>query len=260
MRSGKRVSYDLGDEEEQEALFANVNKDFFRESALLAKQFKGRCNNCGKIGHKAANCPANRNSVEFGDYGSKFKGICYNCKQRGHQKRFCKEAKKGGDESSGYESAQTAHDLSLLAVRYDHDSDSEDDSVPPLLVDSFSSDEDDSSLESMPRLIERALSFGSSSDDDSEFDFRGYDAEDEECVVEDPINPVNMTDFLEDVTGSSSVNMENGQRIGERLEVLDASSVGGVSNARVVLMENTKLEDESKLETDFQIPENNENN
>ena len=96
MRSGKRVSYDLGDEEEQEALFANVNKDFFRESALLAKQFKGRCNNCGKIGHKAANCPANKNSaVEFGDYGSKFKGVCYNCKKRGHQKKFCKEAKKG---------------------------------------------------------------------------------------------------------------------------------------------------------------------
>ena len=79
-RSGKAIGYELGDDdEEQAALFASHNGDFSGQSALLARQFKGHCTNCGKIGHKAENCPQNKSSggdskIAFGDYGSKWKG------------------------------------------------------------------------------------------------------------------------------------------------------------------------------------------
>ena len=42
------VEDELGDDEEQAALFAQDNGDF-HNTALISKQFKRRCSNCGKV-------------------------------------------------------------------------------------------------------------------------------------------------------------------------------------------------------------------
>ena len=44
------------EEEDDYALFASPAKKKGQK-----KQFKGRCSNCGEIGHKAANCPDKKN-------------------------------------------------------------------------------------------------------------------------------------------------------------------------------------------------------
>ena len=79
------------------------------ECALfMKKQFKGRCRNCGQIGHKAAQCPkkkqegnqgtkSNNNSSktqETTKQGSdewKKRLTCFYCKKKGHVKADCRK-------------------------------------------------------------------------------------------------------------------------------------------------------------------------
>ena len=64
------------------------------EKALFAKTFKGRCNKCGKFGHKAAECRSggNKDGKRIGkgrQGGGKFQGKCYHCGKIGHREADC---------------------------------------------------------------------------------------------------------------------------------------------------------------------------
>ena len=86
----------------ESALMANVNKHPY-------KKFKGTCRNCGKIGHKAAECrlKAVEGSDEVGGKGKassdKSNVTCYNCGEKGHYSNKCtkpKKSKASGDPTS----------------------------------------------------------------------------------------------------------------------------------------------------------------
>ena len=70
------------------------------------KQFKGRCHNCGGIGHKARDCPSNTSKGRNGNVrksynkksGKFFKGKCYICNRYGHMARDCKSIKRTNKE------------------------------------------------------------------------------------------------------------------------------------------------------------------
>ena len=114
-RTKNPIGYELGDVDEQAALFASGNGDFGGHSALLARQFKGRCRNCGKFGHKAADCPDRENDTKvFGDYGTGFEGICHNCGKKGHKKQFCKEKKR--NNNNGNKNQQANLSLNLISL------------------------------------------------------------------------------------------------------------------------------------------------
>ena len=61
-----------------------------KEVALYAGGFKGKCHNCGKIGHKSIHCKQKR---------SKFNGNCGYCHKKGHREHEC--FKKKRDQRSG---------------------------------------------------------------------------------------------------------------------------------------------------------------
>ena len=58
------------------------------EQALLAGQFKGKCQNCGKIGHKAANCFLKKGKQDDKSV------VCFYCKKPGHMKSDCFKLKR----------------------------------------------------------------------------------------------------------------------------------------------------------------------
>ena len=76
--------------------------------ALYAKQFKGACRVCGKIGHKAENCwdldkkeaflKKNKNGKGKGK--SKDNITCWHCGKKGHYSNECKNKKKDKKEDS----------------------------------------------------------------------------------------------------------------------------------------------------------------
>ena len=79
----------------ESALMANVSKHPY-------KKFKGTCRNCGKIGHKAAECRSKTGEGGGGNGGSggakgpvdKSNVTCYNCGEKGHYANKCPKAKK----------------------------------------------------------------------------------------------------------------------------------------------------------------------
>ena len=67
--------------------------------------FKGRCNHCGKYGHKKADCWDLKNKQESGQENErkvqkdKSNVICFKCKKLGHYANECRSGKgKTGDE------------------------------------------------------------------------------------------------------------------------------------------------------------------
>ena len=100
-RSGKNEDDDSDDEDEGK-----------NERALFAKQFKGKCRECGKYGHKAADCRSkgktnNSNGSNGGNNGNKqrFNGKCNYCHKFGHKKIDCFKRKKEEGENGNNESA-----------------------------------------------------------------------------------------------------------------------------------------------------------
>ena len=95
------------------------------ETALFAGGFKGRCHNCGKYGHKAANCKEKKDSEGGGGGGNNqsnsngngFKGKCYKCKKTGHKVKDCPENEKSGNDDTA-EVALTAMEFGDC---YDHE-------------------------------------------------------------------------------------------------------------------------------------------
>jgi hypothetical protein len=53
------------------------------EKALVVTRFKGKCRNCGKIGHKAAQCKSKQMREERNEV------VCNYCKKPGHVKSNC---------------------------------------------------------------------------------------------------------------------------------------------------------------------------
>jgi hypothetical protein len=74
---------------------AKIN-DLGEEKALVVTQLKGKCRNCGKIGHKAAQCKLKQMRKEINE------AICNYCKKPGHIKSNCfKLMKKKQVEQNG---------------------------------------------------------------------------------------------------------------------------------------------------------------
>jgi hypothetical protein len=71
-------------------------KDLGEDKALMVTQFKGKCLNCCKIGHKAAQCKSKQMREERNEV------VCYYCKKPGHVKsNFFKLMKKKQVEENG---------------------------------------------------------------------------------------------------------------------------------------------------------------
>jgi Zinc knuckle len=71
------------------------NVDYGKEKALLVTQFKGKCQNCGKLGHKSAQCKSKavQEDKEI---------MCNYCKKSGHLKTQCfKLLRKNQNQAEG---------------------------------------------------------------------------------------------------------------------------------------------------------------
>ena len=78
---GSRYAIEFDNEEVEE------DDEEGEEKALIAKQFKGKCNFCGKWGHKAADCREKKKSE--GGKSPKFNGTCNFCGKYGHKEKDC---------------------------------------------------------------------------------------------------------------------------------------------------------------------------
>jgi Reverse transcriptase (RNA-dependent DNA polymerase) len=79
----------------------NDDNEEAEEMALFGGQFKGKCRNCGKIGHKSFQCkgPANYNGGNNG--GTTTGGIyCTYCRKSGHVKQNCLKLKRKNTRGS----------------------------------------------------------------------------------------------------------------------------------------------------------------
>ena len=60
--------------------------------AAFYRQFKGRCTNCGELGHKSGDCP-NKDASNSGNKNGKKKSTsnahCWYCGKKGHVKSQC---------------------------------------------------------------------------------------------------------------------------------------------------------------------------
>jgi Zinc knuckle len=74
------------------------NDNLGEESALFNSQFKGKCRNCGKLGHKAAKCKSKQIKDEKSDV------MCNYCKKSGRVKANCFKLwrKNSGMNNSGW--------------------------------------------------------------------------------------------------------------------------------------------------------------
>jgi hypothetical protein len=102
------------------------NDESGEEKALFTAQFKGKCCNCGKLGHKAAQCKFKQAIEENCEM------ICNYCKEPGHVKANCfKVLKKNQNQGEGNSNvirngvAGTVADIVLSSVENNEDFDHE---------------------------------------------------------------------------------------------------------------------------------------
>jgi hypothetical protein len=144
-------------------------------------QFKGRCNKCGKCGHKGVAChskagddKAKMASKPTGFTSRKFSGECHYCKKTGHKRSECFKKKKDQGEDANIAKGNDKAEVILMILdlkdftnECDNDSSESDDNFPDFIervVYEDSSDDD-----SIPPLMKR-FCFDSSLDDESKGD------------------------------------------------------------------------------------------
>lgn len=80
------------------------------------QQFKGKCHNCGKQGHKSTNCPDKKQGGGNAGYSGGFKGKCYKCGKTGHVKAKCPNNEGGNYENALGGACLSAQSLALKAL------------------------------------------------------------------------------------------------------------------------------------------------
>ena len=96
------------------------NTDVKQDSALYAGGFKGTCNKCGKMGHKARFCKSGDNTNK--DWKKKIE--CYNCHKKGHFAKECRSPKSNTTERAN-KSTDKKKRKKKKKSRREEDSDSE---------------------------------------------------------------------------------------------------------------------------------------
>jgi hypothetical protein len=77
----------------------NEEGEVLEEKALFSSPFKGKCRNCGQIGHKSFQ-GKNRSSHNGGDNGHGTRtNFCSYCRKPGHEKKSCFKLKKKGAQN-----------------------------------------------------------------------------------------------------------------------------------------------------------------
>ena len=117
----------------------DITKEEKSDAAFMigGKQFKGRCRNCGAIGHKMSHCPekksngsdkgqrkgGSRFSKAKNDRGErkqydkkKFSGKCFHCGIRGHRKDECRKLKAENNGSERAHAAQETEELAFTTI------------------------------------------------------------------------------------------------------------------------------------------------
>jgi gag-polypeptide of LTR copia-type/Zinc knuckle len=84
---------------------ANGNKEgeVLEEHALFAGQFKGKCRNCGQMGHKAFQCKRKQVSNAGTNGNATGANYCVYCRKTGHVKKNCLKLKKKESQQASNE-------------------------------------------------------------------------------------------------------------------------------------------------------------
>ena len=86
--------------------------------------FKGKCNKCGKWGHKAKDCHSNGNNNNGNNNGKRFTGKCNYCNKVGHKEAACwkkqRDEKAGEKANTAIDNEATKEDVVLMAFDDDH--------------------------------------------------------------------------------------------------------------------------------------------
>ena len=78
----------------------NEEGEVLEEHALFSGQFKGKCRNCGQVGHKSFQCK-NRSNHNGGNNGNGTgTNFCSYCRKPGHDKKSCFKLKKKEAQNS----------------------------------------------------------------------------------------------------------------------------------------------------------------
>ena len=88
------------------------------ERAMFAAKFKGRCNKCGKFGHKAKDCRSNVDSDKEKNLKKKFTGKCFHCGKVGHKEISCwiKHGKPGERVNTAEEEKEVESDEETVLI------------------------------------------------------------------------------------------------------------------------------------------------
>ena len=97
----------------------NEDGEVVEEHALFSGQFKGKCRNCGQIGHKSFQCK-NRSNHNDANHGNTTAGnYCTYCRKTGHIKLNCLKLKK---KETRYNNNQPSSNNNGNRDRGNHDS------------------------------------------------------------------------------------------------------------------------------------------
>ena len=102
------------------------------EHALYAGpgRWKGKCNKCGKQGHKAVDCRSNGNGAnksktgnKSGGGGKKFDGKCHYCQRTGHRASDCfkKKRDQGGEQANAAKDSDKDEVADVVLTTLDED-------------------------------------------------------------------------------------------------------------------------------------------